>query len=144
MTIFEEYGHDSGQYISAAKCTIFSSKHITDRASIIAASYDIRMGTLPFRYLGVPIFQGKPKKSHLNGIMDIIKLKFAAWKCKSLSMMGRVEIVKTVIFSSALYSFHVYMCPSSCIQILEQWIRNFVWTGDINSTHHNGVAWDKV
>lgn len=144
MIILEEYGHNSGQYISAAKCTIFSSKHITARASIIAASYDILMGTLPFRYLGVPIFQGKPKKSHLNRVMDRIKLKFAAWKGKSLSMMGRVELVKTVIASSALYSFHVYKWPSSCIKILEQWIRNFVWTGDINSTHHNVVAWDTV
>ncbi|RZC55482.1 hypothetical protein C5167_014343 [Papaver somniferum] len=111
MNIFEEYGHNSGQFISAAKCTIYSSK---------------------------------PKNSHLNKIMDIIKLKFTAWKGKSLSMMGRVELVQTVIARFGLYSFHVYKWPISCIKTLEKWIRNFVWSGDINTTHHNSVALDKV
>ncbi|XP_026419612.1 uncharacterized protein LOC113315564 [Papaver somniferum] len=111
MRIFEKYGQNSCQFISAAKCTIYASK---------------------------------PRASHFNEIMDKIKIKFAACKGKSLSMMGRVELVKTVIASSALYSFHIYKWPSSCIQTLEKWIRNFVWSGDINTTHHNSVAWDKV
>ncbi|XP_019451878.1 PREDICTED: uncharacterized protein LOC109353979 [Lupinus angustifolius] len=46
---------------------------------------------LPFNYLGVPLFKGKPKKIHLQAIADGIILKLATWKGALLSLMGRVE-----------------------------------------------------
>jgi hypothetical protein len=52
---------------------------------------------MPFNYLGVPIFKGKPKACHLQPIADKIKLKLSAWKASLLSIAGRVQLVKSVI-----------------------------------------------
>jgi len=60
----------------------------------------------------VPIFVGAPKGRFLQPLADKVKLKLASWKGKSLSMMGRVQLVNTMItgllaYSSNLYKWHV-------------------------------------
>ncbi|KAF1878789.1 hypothetical protein Lal_00047461 [Lupinus albus] len=46
--------------------------------------------------------------------------------------MGRVEIVKSIIHSSLVYSFLIYRWPSQLIKKIDGCIRNFIWAGDIN------------
>jgi hypothetical protein len=48
-------------------------------------------GTLPFNYLGVPIFKGKAKKVYFQPMADKVKLKLSAWKASLLSLEGRVQ-----------------------------------------------------
>lgn len=55
------------------------------------------IGSLPVTYLGVPIFKGKLKASHLQPIADKVKAKMSAWKASLLSIAGRVQLVKSVI-----------------------------------------------
>jgi len=45
---------------------------------------------LSFTYLVVHIFVGVPRCRFLQSLADKVKLELASWKCKSLSMMGRV------------------------------------------------------
>jgi len=63
----------------------------------IATMIGFKIGALPFTYLGVPIFKGKPKKSHLQPIADKVKMKLAAWKASLLSMEGRVQLIRSVV-----------------------------------------------
>ncbi|KAM7497451.1 hypothetical protein LguiA_021865 [Lonicera macranthoides] len=84
--------------------------------------------TLPFSYLGVPIFKGKPSKRHLQAYFDVIKSKIEGWKSATLSMVGRLQLVNSVIHSKLLYSFAVYLWPIVLLMQLDQAIRNFIWT----------------
>ena len=63
---------------------------------------------MSFNYLGVPIFVGAPKCRFLQPLADKVKLKLASWKGKSLSMMGRIQLVNTVITGFLAYSFNMY------------------------------------
>jgi len=65
-------------------------------------------GSLPFSYLRVPIFKGKPKKSHLQPIADKIKSKLGAWKASLLSIAGRVILVKPVIQGTMMHTISLY------------------------------------
>jgi hypothetical protein len=58
--------------------------------------------------------------------------------------MGRVQLVKSIIHGMLVYSFHVYLWPHSLLKKLEKWIRNFIWSGDINTKKICTVAWKKV
>ncbi|KAL8546391.1 hypothetical protein ACS0TY_006207 [Phlomoides rotata] len=60
----------------------------------------IGSASLPFSYLGVPLFRGSPKAAHLKSTADRIIAKFAGWKRSALSMAGRVCLVNLVIVSS--------------------------------------------
>ncbi|PNX72820.1 ribonuclease H, partial [Trifolium pratense] len=91
--LFDRYASESGQIINTCKSTIISRSITQGRLAIIVQLLNFKIGTLPFYYLGVPIFKGKPKVCHLQPIADKIKMKLSAWKASLLSMAGRVQLV---------------------------------------------------
>ncbi|GAU48881.1 hypothetical protein TSUD_406600 [Trifolium subterraneum] len=100
--------------------------------------------TIPFTYLGCPIFVGKPKVIHFQAVTDKIKIKLASWKGALLSIMGRVQLIKAVIHGMLVYSFHIYAWPRSLIKKLDIWIRNFIWSGDVCTRKICTVTWSKI
>jgi hypothetical protein len=75
---FAKYAQISGQNISPQKSTIFSGSIPHHRLTNIAHSLGFNIGSLPFVYLGVPIFKGKSKKLLLQPVVDKIKAKLAS------------------------------------------------------------------
>ncbi|GAU25788.1 hypothetical protein TSUD_222460 [Trifolium subterraneum] len=142
--LFQRYGEASGQIINPSKSTFYVGSISAARANRIADMLGFSIGTLPFTYLGVPIFKGKPKVCHLQPIADRIKAKLAAWKASLLSMAGRVQIVKSIIHGMLIYSFMIYAWPISLLKDVDRWIRNFIWIGNIDQRKLVTVAWDKV
>jgi len=69
------------------------------------------IGSLPFTYLGVPIFKGKAKTAYFQPIADKVKLKLSAWKASILSLVGRVQLVKSVIHNMLLHCITIYSWP---------------------------------
>ncbi|MCI18878.1 RNA-directed DNA polymerase (Reverse transcriptase), partial [Trifolium medium] len=91
--LFSDYGDVSGQIINPLKSTIYAGSISHTRKSRIADLLGFHFGEIPFIYLGIPIFKGKPKAIHLMPIADRIKSKLAAWKASLLSIAGRVQLV---------------------------------------------------
>jgi hypothetical protein len=130
-SLFQRYAEASGQHVNPNKSFIFAGSVAHSRLNSIADSLGFNVGSLPFDYLGVPIFKGKPKKIHLQPIADKVKSKLAGWKASLLSMAGRVQLIKSVIQGMLVHSFSVYSWPTSLIKDLEKWMRNFIWSGDV-------------
>lgn len=136
------YGELSVQVFSPNKSSIFYSaktldvfkRHMHHRSSICT-------GSLPFMYLGVPIFRGMLKKSHLNVITDNIIAKFLRWKGHTLSLAGQRCYINSVIASSLVHTMMVYKWPSSPLKRVESAIRNYLWTEDITKRGTNNVNW---
>lgn len=75
---------------------------------------------------------------------DKILTKLVAWKGSLVSIMGRVELVKTVIQSMVMHSFQVYTWPISLLKHLDKSISNFIWPGNINVRKVVTVTWHKL
>lgn len=144
MDLFDDYGVYSGQLVNAAKSKFYSGSLPLSRISVIASITGFSHGCLPFTYLGIPLFKGKPRTLHLRPIYDKIKVKISAWRGRMLSIMGRVQLVNAVISSMLIYSFHVYQWPSSILSGLAKCMRNFIWSGDLNQRKICIVAWKLV
>jgi hypothetical protein len=142
--LFQRYAEISGQHVNPQKSFIYAGSVIPSRLNNIAATLGFNVGSLPFDYLGVPIFKGKPKKIHLQPFADKVKAKLACWKASLLSMAGRVQLIKSVIQGMLVHSFSVYSWPVSLIKDLEKWMRNFIWSGDVTQRKLVTVAWHKV
>ena len=84
-----------------------SARFVTKIQRILSCSHDC----LPLNYLGVPNFVGAPKCRFLQPLADKVKLKLASWKGKSISMMGQIQLVNTVITGFLYYSFNMYKWP---------------------------------
>jgi len=108
ISIFNKYSTISGQIVNISKSRFFTSSMSVTRINMIANMLGFSVGTVPFLYLGCPIFQGKPKVIHFRSILDKIRNKLATWKGTILSIMGRVQLVKSIIHGMLVYSFHVY------------------------------------
>ncbi|XP_062028531.1 uncharacterized protein LOC133744441 [Rosa rugosa] len=141
MSFLEEYGHNSGQLLNKAKSHVFLSKHIHYRRHSIATSLGIPIGQVPFSYLGVPIFRGKPRASYFQPIVDRIRVRLSSWTGSLLSMAGRLQLLKSVFHSMLVYSFQVYEWPVSLLRRLEVWCRNFLWSGSIDKRGVPLVSW---
>jgi len=131
LRIFNEYSEASGQLINYDKSKFFTGAMTTSRRNLLVQMCGLTPGIILFQYLGCPIFQGKPKSNHFRVIVDSIKVKLASWKGALLSIMGRVQLVKSIIHGMLVYSFHIYRWPIKLLNQLDQWIKNFVWSGDI-------------
>jgi hypothetical protein len=142
--LFVRYAQTSGQIVNPQKSSIYSGSIPPQRLTQISHLTGFQIGTLPFTYLGVPIFEGKAKTIYFQPIADKVKLKLSAWKASLLSLAGRVQLVKSVIHSMLLHCILVYSWPMSLIKDLERWMRNFIWSGDVNKRKLVTVAWHKV
>jgi hypothetical protein len=142
--LVDSYASQSGQVINTAKSTIFSGSITQGRINLIVNILNFQIGSLPFNYLGIPLFKGKPKVSWLQPIADKIHAKLSAWKASLLSMAGRVQLVKDVIQSMLLYSITIYSWPVFLIKQVEKAVKNFIWSGDVDKRKIVTVAWKKI
>jgi len=58
--------------------------------------------------------------------------------------MGRVQLVKSIVHGMLVYSFHIYRWPIRLLKMLDRWIKNFVWSGDIFTQKICIVSWNQV
>lgn len=138
-----EYAHNSGQLCNSNKSLIFVGGISLDRHKIPASIIGFKIAFPPLIYLGVPIFVGKPKVVHFLSLAGKIRLKLASWKAKLLSMAGRALLVKSVIHSMLIHSISIYEWPASTIKTIELWIRNFIWSGQVDHKKLVIVPWNK-
>lgn len=143
--IFSQYGESSGQVVSPSKSRVFFGKKITDAFKhYFFNALRFAEGTVPFIYLGVPIFLGNPKLLHLKPTADKILMKFDKWSGSLLSLAGRICLVNSVIASSLTHSMMVYRWPRKLLKQVDRAMRNFIWKGNISLKSYGTVSWSRA
>ena len=123
------------------KSRFFTGSMIVTRINMIANMLGLIVGSIPFLYLGCPIFQEKPKIIHFRMITYKIRNKLATSKGTILSIMGRVQLVKLIIHGMLVYSFHVYFWPKRLLHLLDSWIKTIIWSDDVFTKKVCTVSW---
>lgn len=62
------------------------------------------MGTLPIRYLGLPLTTKSMTRNDYEPLIDRIRTRLLFWTSKSLSYAGRLQLIKSVITSITNFS----------------------------------------
>lgn len=107
--------------------------------NMLAQLSGFMVGNISFQYLGFPIFNGKPKCIHFQPILDRINVKLATWKGVLLSIMGRIQLVKSIVHGMLVYSFHIYRWHVRLLKMLDM-----VWSGDIYTRKISTISWYQV
>lgn len=140
-----KYGEVSGQLCNVDKSHVYFGRGVTTVAKRrITRTLGFIHGSIPFDYLGVPLFYGQPKQHFFVSLKDRILSKFPTWMGKHLSMAGRICLVKSVIQASTVHAMLVYKWPKSILKIIDNACRNFIWTGGTSSRAGCTVSWDKL
>lgn len=65
-TFLGHYAAASGQIVNCNKSSFFLGSRSQHRKDAVASILNFSEGSLPFNYLGIPIFKGKPKREFLQ------------------------------------------------------------------------------
>ncbi|GKB53678.1 reverse transcriptase domain, reverse transcriptase zinc-binding domain protein [Tanacetum coccineum] len=84
-------------------------------------------GHLPVKYLGVPCISIRLIYRDCRELIEKVQNQINDWKNKSLSVAGRLQLIKSVIGSMHIYWASVFILPSRILLDLEQSVRDFLW-----------------
>lgn len=101
-------------------------------------------GSFRFTYLGVPVRANMNRLKNWKPIIDRVHARLSRWKASSLSIGGRLTLVKTVLGSLPLYFFSIFKAPCNVINSLEKNRRRFFWGGNDEKKKIHWVAWSKL
>ncbi|GJW17464.1 hypothetical protein Tco_0024900 [Tanacetum coccineum] len=108
-----------------------------------AGAYIIGCSTFstPFSYLGVKVGMSPSRRKAWDEIIGKVSNRLSKWKIKTLSVGGRLTLIKSVLTSLPLYHMSLYKAPLGVLRDLESLRRNF-FNGCILSNRLIAVFWE--
>lgn len=111
--------------VTCSKFFIYGDALSSSWLNILVALSGFQIGSLPFIYLGVPLFKGKRNMILLQPIADRLINKLVSWKGSLLSFVGRVELVKSSIVGMLTHNMTAYAWSLSLIADIKRAVKLF-------------------
>ncbi|XP_010481131.1 PREDICTED: uncharacterized protein LOC104759967 [Camelina sativa] len=102
------------------------------------------LGSLPIRYLGLPLMHRKLQICDYSPLLDKISAKFSSWSAHALSYAGRKALITSVIYGVVNFWASAFILPKGCIKSIESMCSRFLWCGDITKKPAAKVAWQDL
>ncbi|WZZ65076.1 hypothetical protein YC2023_076446 [Brassica napus] len=144
LQVLKEFENRSGLAVSMPKKSFYASGLTPSETDLIQASTGMALGSLPFRYLGVPLNSRKLSLTNCEPLIHQIKTRFSSWSVKSLSFSGRLLLIKTVIAGVTTFWCSAYVLPKACVDRINSLCSMFLWKGNIEGLNSARVSWDTV
>ncbi|GKC09471.1 RNA-directed DNA polymerase, eukaryota [Tanacetum coccineum] len=134
----------SGLQINVHKCQLLGVGVPNNVVQQAADSIGCSILNNQFRYLGVMVGDNMSRLKAWDDIILKIKSRLSKWKVKTLSIGGRLTLLKSVLGASPIYAMSIFTVPRGVLKALES-IRNRFFNGaDQSDNKITWVAWDKV
>lgn len=101
-------------------------------------------GTLPVRYLGIPLISTRLNDADCSPVLDNIRKRFQSWSARFLSYVGRLQLINSVMFHLQSFWSAIVILPCSIFKKIEELCRNFLWSGHRDQKAIPLVAWDRI
>lgn len=135
MDALRDFENTSGLAVNIAKSNIFA---VGVRDSAVACS-GLQPGSLPVRYLGIPLDSQRLKVAHFESLYKAISTKIDCWKGHTLSKAGRLELIRAVIQGIVSFWMQNFALPTVVKDHIISLCRKFLWGNNASP-----VAWDDL
>ncbi|GJV38840.1 RNA-directed DNA polymerase, eukaryota [Tanacetum coccineum] len=98
----------------------------------------------PFKYLGVMVGGNSSTFQAWDDTIGKLKARLSNWKLKTLSVGGRLTLLKSVLGSTPIYNMSIYKVPKSVLQTMESIRRNFFNGVQCDERKIVWIKWAKV
>ncbi|GJS63622.1 RNA-directed DNA polymerase, eukaryota [Tanacetum coccineum] len=109
-----------------------------------AASIGCSVMKAPFKYLGVMVGGNMSKINAWDDMVGKIKSRLSKWKINTLSIGGRLTLLKAVLGSTPIYPMSLYKVPKTVLHEMESLRRNFFNGVQGVDRKISWVKWTKV
>ncbi|GJY67828.1 hypothetical protein Tco_0470810 [Tanacetum coccineum] len=144
MDSLNEFKLVSGRVPSIPKSTVYFCNVINHVKSAILNVMPFSEGTLPVKYLGVPLISSRLLNRDCKILVIKARNRIRDWKNKSLSFAGRLQLCNSVISSMQVYWASVLSIPFGIIDDIQQLIRGFLWCNGEYKRGKSKVSWDVI
>ncbi|GJR45106.1 RNA-directed DNA polymerase, eukaryota [Tanacetum coccineum] len=134
----------SGLKINVHKSSIFGIGVRLSQVNTMAALFGCTANSTPFTYLGVKVGANMKRTSSWDVVVNKVTSKLSSWKAKTLSVGGRLTLIKSVLGAIPTYYMSLFKAPEGVIKRLES-IRNSFFIGaDLGEKKMTWVSWRKT
>ena len=84
-------------------------------ASVFNIPYSDSLG----KYLGCPVFQGKPKSSTFSEVLGKATVRMEYWKANTLSKAGRTVLIQANLESLPTHTMQCFELPKKTTTMLD-------------------------
>ena len=102
------------------------------------------LGTLPIRYLGLPLISTRLSFIDCQQIFNKMQQTLHSWVTKRSSYGGRLQLIKTVLNGIQLYYTSVFILPKVVIKNINNLMASFLWSREIKFYYCAKVKWYDV
>jgi predicted transcriptional regulator len=138
-----EFEHISGLKANPSKSSIFLVGAAEDVKQSILNILHMPEGTLPVRYLGVPLITKRLTAIDCEALVNKITTRVDSWLAKKLTFAGRLQLISSVLLSMQIFWAKVFILPKKVVRLIEQKLNRFLWSGRDTKAHAK-VAWSQL
>ncbi|KAG7578003.1 Reverse transcriptase domain [Arabidopsis thaliana x Arabidopsis arenosa] len=144
MAVFDDFATHSGLKISLEKSTIYMAGISETDREVILQQFPFEYGSLPVRYLGLPLLTRRMTASDYLPLVEKIRSQISTWTARALSFAGRLQLLSSVVFSLINFWIAAFRLPKACIREIDKLCSAFLWSGPSLNPRKAKVAWEEV
>ncbi|XP_039028408.1 uncharacterized protein LOC120162312 [Hibiscus syriacus] len=144
QSVLDVFYSFSGLKLNAGKCEMFTASMNPELCAFLYDAIGFKLGSLPIRYLGVPLVSRKIVVKDCQCMIENIRTKLHSWANRHLSFAGRLQLIRSILFSIANYWCRQIILSQSIIKKIEQLCSRFFWKGVDLSASGARVSWRQV
>ncbi|KAL2246082.1 UNVERIFIED_CONTAM: hypothetical protein Sindi_2876400 [Sesamum indicum] len=110
----------SGLWLNVQKSHLIISRSAQELKDQMLEILGFQEGHLPMRYLGLPLISSRLSISDCQPLISKIDARITGWEGISLSYVGRVQIIKSVLSRLSLYWASAFILPKKVIKEIEK------------------------
>lgn len=144
LQVLTEFEKTSGLAMNLKKSCLFLDGNKVDTARQLASAFRLVHGSLPVRYLGLPLMSHKLRPQDYQPLIDKVRSRICSWTARQLSFAGRLQLIQSVLFSLINFWASSFLLPKSCLDTLEKLCNSFLWNGSPETARGAKVSWESV
>ncbi|GJX31621.1 RNA-directed DNA polymerase, eukaryota, partial [Tanacetum coccineum] len=99
---------------------------------------------MSFKYLGSKVGDRMSRINSWNDVIETMVARLPRWKLKTISIGGRLTLLKSVLGSTPIYHMSMYKVPKTVLHTMEAIRARFFNGADNNSRKSSWVSWKQV
>lgn len=139
-----EFEMISGLAVNYNNSNVFGVNLDPEGIGTMAEVLGCMVGEWPIPYLGLRVGGRSNGVAAWKGVMDRVKGRLSKWEASSLSMGGRLTIIKLILSAIPIYNLSFSWLPKLVERCLISLFRRFLWGGKGEENKLAWVSWDKI
>lgn len=144
MAAFSAFFESTRLTLNPYKCKKYFGNAVEHVKRDILKATSFVEGPLPFRYLGIPLTNRKLSAQNCIALVVKIVCRIWHWSSGLLSFAGRIQLIKSVLFSISNFWLQCLPIPKAVIKRVEAICRSFMWSGIDSITRKSPVSGKSV